>query len=262
MLSTHFRAMGLNEKEEQVYLALVGKKNLSASLVSKRTRIPRATVYGILEQLRLNGLVRPTKARGTTTYAITDAQAFSRLLEQREQELVKQRAHARSISEQLSVLIKAHEADLPEIQVFEGRKEVEAMMFEYLPEWRRSMERTADLTLWGYQDNQVVKTFDRWHRHLWKTMESNEKICLFSNRSDYEKELLLKVQGREVRPLPDGTEFSSSIWLYGEYILMGMTRDRPFFVVMIREKMLAANLRAVFKLLWGQARTAKVPRRK
>jgi hypothetical protein len=158
--------------------------------------------------------------------------------------------------------MKTHEADLPEIQVFEGRREVEAMMFDYLPEWRSSMERTSDLTLWGYQDNQVVKTFERWHRHLWKTMETSERICLFSNRSDYEKELLLKVRGREVRPLPDGTEFSSSIWLYGEYILMGMTRDRPFFVVMIREKMLAANLRAVFKLLWGQAGNTKVPRRK
>jgi sugar-specific transcriptional regulator TrmB len=250
MLSTHFRALGFNEKEEQIYLALIGKRNVTAALLSKRTNIPRATVYGILEQLTLNGLVKPTKSRGTTTYSITDADAFTRLLDQREQTLREQRSHATVVTEQISILLKSPAADLPEIQVFEGRKAVESMMFEYLPEWRKSMERCSDLTLWGYQDNAVVKTFDKWHRHLWKTMGKDETICLFSNKSDYDKELLLKVRGRQVRALPDGTQFFSSIWLYGEYILMGMTRERPFFAVLIRETMLAANLRAIFKLLW------------
>lgn len=250
MLGTHFRALGFNEKEEQVYLALVGKRDITAALISKRTNIPRATVYGILEQLTLNGLVKSTKSRGTTTYSITDADAFNRLLDQREQTLREQRAHAVVVKEQLSILLKSPKSDLPEIQVFEGRKAVESMMFEYLPEWRKSMERCSELTLWGYQDNAVVKTFDKWHRHLWKTMGRDETICLFSNKSDFDKERLLNVRGREVRALPDGTQFFSSIWLYGEYILMGMTRERPFFAVLIKETMLAANLRAIFKLLW------------
>lgn len=250
MLSNHFRALGLTEREEQVYTTLVGVRGLSASVISKRTKIARATVYGILEHLGTLGLIKSLKSRGTTSYSISGADAFIRLVEERERTVVTQQLHAQALSKQLGVILKSEKGDLPEIQVFEGRRQLENVMFEYLPEWRASMSTCADQTLWGYQDHAVVKTFEKWHRHLWNTMEAQERICLFSNMSDYHKEQERSIPGREVKPLPDGTEFSSSIWLYGDYILMGMTRERPFFAVMIREKMLAANMRAVFKLLW------------
>lgn len=81
-------------------------------------------------------------------------------------------------------------------------------------------------------------------------MDKSEKIHLFSNPSSIEKELVHKINRREVRRLPAEYDFKSSIWLYGDYIFMAITRQKPHIAVHIRNDIFASNLRAIFKILW------------
>jgi hypothetical protein len=44
--------------------------------------------------------------------------------------------------------------------------------------------------------------------------------------------------------------FSSSIWVGGEYLIMVVTKNKPFYMFEIHDAALADNMREVFKNTW------------
>ena len=54
----------------------------------------------------------------------------------------------------------------------------------------------------------------------------------------------------EIRPLPVRYSFPSSLWLFGNYLLLLQTREKPHFCVHIHDLMLAQSLRIIFSMLW------------
>ncbi len=251
MLHKYFEELGFSDKEEKVYLVLAELGKATASAISKRTSIPRATVYTVLDDLVKKGVVSQEQTRGSSLFVVNNPSAFVRLIEQQREELDKKTKTAADLVTLLAPYLKSTGFSVPKLQFFEGKHNVETMLYDYLTEWRESYARTEDYTLWGYQDNTVVEEYRKWHEHFWKTKSPQEHIRLYSNTSDLEKELRQKISNREVRPLPAGTQFSSSIWIYGEYIIMLATRQKPHYAYHLKDVVLASNLRAIFQLLWN-----------
>ena len=250
MLSKHFEHLGFNQKEEKVYLALAEYGNAAAAQLSKLTGIPRATVYSVVESLIEKGIISREETRGTTIFFTNNPSAFVRLVEKEKEQNTRREETAKELVSLLAPYIESKEFSLPKIMFFEGKRNIESMLYDYLPAWRKSLEETDDYTLWGYQDPTFVEHYRRWHDYLWRTMGPRERIRLFSNSSDFEQELVHKIARREVRGLPQGTQFKSSIWLYGDYIVMGSTRQEPHYAFQIKNQIFAANLRTIFQLLW------------
>ena len=250
MLTDLFKTLEFSDREERIYLAIASLGSTTASLVAKRVKIPRATVYLTLSQLIEKGVVSQEHTRGVTKYCTNKPSSFKRFVSIQKEKLEEKEIAATELSKALENLMPQKKGVSSQIQIYDSKANIESMLYDLLPEWRKSMKENNDMTLWGYQDNDVVSIYKKWHDHLWETMIPGEKIRLFSNQSDVEKALKHKIKGREIKPLPEGTEFSSSIWLYGDYIVMGMTRERPYFAIMIKDTLLANNLRAIFKLLW------------
>ena len=251
MLHNALEQFGFNEKQQRVYVALAEAGKVSATELSKRSNVPRATLYAILDSLIERGLVSREQARGSALFVVNNPDAFLRLVEQEKNRLVEKDRAAKEIIELVSPFLSTSHYSLPKVQIFEGKQNVENMLYDYLPLWRRSYAEVAENTQWGFQDQTFVESYPRWHQHLWNTMNSEERIRLFSNSADLEKELRHKIQRREVRPLPEGVQFRSSIWIYGDYINMGMTRNKPHYAVQIKDEVLASNLRTIFQLLWN-----------
>lgn len=250
-LDKFFGQLGFQPKEQQVFLALVEHGKSSATQLSKRTKIPRATLYALLETLLHKGLISKEQKRGSSLYLVSSLEALPRLVEtEREQLKVKEQA-AKELCSFLSPVMKVAGYSPPKIQVYEGRKSIDSMLYDNLPLWRESYYRFGDNTLWGYQDPTFVESYLKWHHYMWQSMSGREKIRLFSNSANIEQELRHKIKGREVRALPAGAHFSSSIWIYGEYIVMGMTRQEPHYAVQLKDPIFASNLRTFFELLWG-----------
>lgn len=57
MIEKTLKELGFSEKEILIYLALVKEKNASVLKISKNTKLPRSTVYDLLEKLIQKGLV-------------------------------------------------------------------------------------------------------------------------------------------------------------------------------------------------------------
>ena len=245
-----FSQLGFNPKEQQVFLALVEGGRSTAANLSRRTKVPRATLYGILEALLARGVVSREQKRGSSLFIANNLGSLQRLVEtEREQLKVKEQA-AHELVSLLSPMLKVAGYSPPKIQMYEGRKSIDNMLYDNLPLWRESMYRYDD-TLWGYQDPTFVESYLKWHHYMWQTMSGREHIRLFSNPANIEQELKHKIRSREVRALPAGARFSSSIWIYGEYIVMGMTRQEPHYAVQLKDPLFASNLRTFFELLWN-----------
>lgn len=250
MFHQYLEKLGFSEKEIAVYLALTELGKATASALSAKTKIPRATVYIILASLDERGVITVEEAKDTTYYVMKSPASFVSLVHREKDELKEKEKAALELQSILEPYLTSFHHVVPKLQLYEGKKNVEAMLYENLPDWRKSMERVGDTTLWGYQDDTFVEQYRKWHDHLWSTMSDKEQIRLFSNRSSIEKELTHRIARREVRVLPDDINFTSSIWLYGEYIILGMTRAKPHYVYQLKDAMFASNLRAIFHLLW------------
>lgn len=250
MFEQHLSQLGFQNKEQLVYTTLIELGRAPAAVISKRTGLPRASVYGILDELSKKGVVSKESARSGTLFLVNSPQAFVRLVNEEKISLVAKERAAKQLAEELSPYIRSRQFGVPKIQLFEGKKSIENMLYDNLPQWRESCRRTKENTLWGYQDHTVVESYFRWHRYMWETRGDEETICLFSHIADVEKELQHKIVRREIRALPKGVQFSTSIWIYGEYIVMAITSEKPHYAFQMRDPLLSANLRTFFQLLW------------
>lgn len=250
LLANSLEQLGFDEKEQAVYLALTDLGRVSPTVLAKRTNIPRATLYAVLESLSDKGVVAREQGGRTTFYLASNPIALLRLVE-REREAVKAKESvAQELVDYLLPLAQGKDRTIPKLQIFEGATSVENMLYDYLPLWRESYSRVGDFTLWGYQDPTFVESYLKWHHHMWESRDPRETIHLFSNAADLEQELSHRIPKREVRALPAGVVFRSSIWIYGDYIVLGMTRQNPHYVVQIKDEIFGSNLRTIFELLW------------
>lgn len=250
-LDTLFSQLGFQPKEQQVFLSLVEHGKQSATELSRRVKIPRATLYSLLDSLLQRGVISREQKRGSRLFLASNLESLKRLVEtEREQLKLKEQA-ASELFSLLAPVMKVAGYAPPKIQVYEGKKSIENMLYDNLPLWRESYFKFGDNTLWGYQDPTFVESYLKWHHFMWQSMSGREKIRLFSNRANIEGELKHRIPNREVRALPASAHFSSSIWIYGEYIVMGMTRQEPHYAVQLKDPIFASNLRTFFELLWG-----------
>lgn len=250
MFGTAFQKLGFSDKEERVYLALAELGQSSATLLSKQTEIPRATLYGVLDALIEKGVASREQRRGASHYVLNSTDSLSRIVERHRNEVSEQEQVAKELITMLTPQLRGRHHGLPSVQIFEGKQNIETMLYDYLPAWRRSYVRSGDPVLWGYQDHTIVETYRKWHEYMWETRSPKEEIRLFTNPTDLEKELHVQIPRREIRALPEHVQFSSSIWIYGDYIVMAITRQKPQYAVQMKDSMLASNLRTIFRLLW------------
>lgn len=250
MLEESLAKLGFSTKERRVYSALVDSGRASAGALCKRVNLPRATVYSILSSLVERGVVSEDHSRGTTIFTVNSPDVFRRIVDEERADLAAKTEAAKDLEKMLEPLLKKSIFTLPKLQFFEGKQNIENMLYQYLPEWRQSMVQVGENTEWGYQDPTFVEHYRKWHDYLWRTMGPKEKIKLFSNASDVEKEIGHKISGREVRALPKGVQFASSIWIYGEYIIMASTREKPHYAYQLKDSVFGSNLRTIFQLLW------------
>ena len=249
----NFLKIGFTESEGKVYLALADIGKASVTVLAKKATLPRSTTYSVLESLTERGLVAVEGDQSVAMYRINQPSALVSMVQAEKQELAneyaRKEATARELAQAVEPLFRAKNYSVPRLQFFEGTKNVNRMLYDYELEWQRSIAR-EDYTWWGYQDVEFVEQYRVWLDHYWSVLKPAERIWLISNQSGTEEKLKGKVARRIIKQLPKGVEFSSTIWVLGEYVITIMTRQKPHYAFMLKDAVFAANQRAVYQLLW------------
>lgn len=250
MVEQLLKELGFSDKESRLYLLLAEAGKSTVQLLARRAGIPRTTAYSILENLQARGLISAEQKQGTTFYVVQNANALLRMLGKEREELNRKESKAKELVELIKPYFKSKFFSVPKIQLFEGKAAVENLLYDHTKDWLNAISQT-DGIWWGYQDHTFVEQHREWLEWVWRLMNPQTKIWLISNRASATAEKSISVPNRIIKPVAAGDDFSSTVWVTGDFVVMLMTREEPVYAFELRDAVFAANMRFIFRLLWN-----------
>jgi hypothetical protein len=87
-----------------------------------------------------------------------------------------------------------------------------------------------------------------WH---WESCPSSKNVSLKLLSNESAKEIKgKKFARRKIKFFNVAEDFTGTIWVNGDYLIMIVCAKRPHYLVEISDEVLAHNLREVFKGIW------------
>src|SRR3989338_6958761 len=113
-------AIGLNNKEAGVYMAVLELGRATVSVIARKAGINRTTGYDILDSLITKGLIRISGKEPKQEYVAESPDRIERLLKDQLAEKQKQLEHASKLIPQLKSSHKIE--DRPQVRFYEGKQ--------------------------------------------------------------------------------------------------------------------------------------------
>jgi HTH-type transcriptional regulator, sugar sensing transcriptional regulator len=238
--------LDLNEKEANVYLALLQLGEDTVFNISKKAGIKRPTCYLVLDELAEKGLVAKNKKQNTTLFSPVDPKQLLEMVKQKESSL-------KQIIPELSALYNKI-PQKPKVQIFEGvqgleyvynlaidsiKKKKEVLFFA-------SLEATNDLT---------KNAFDYYKKILQENQESKGREILNDTEleREYQKELKKLNSNYKVKFIPKelGQIHSDTIISGDKVILISYNKD--IFATVIESQEIANSFKIIYEMAWKNA---------
>lgn len=231
--------IGLNEKQANVYLALLELGTASVQTVAQKADIKRPTAYLVLDELEQKGLVSVIPQKK----ALYTAESPERLISDlsRKQELLK------SYLPSLLAFYNAKK-EKPRVQLFSGKegvKQVYDKIYESTEVWFFG-------TIQGPEEiyPEGLYTF------LKKVKEKNLKVRDILVHREPELKYAREVErppSYETRIAPKGMELFADNAIFGDSVVF-FSFHPQIFATVISSKEVAQSLRTIFDMAWQSAR--------
>lgn len=234
--------LGLNDKESQVYLALLELGQADVTEIAQYTRLGRSNVYVLLDKLIQQGIAQES---GDTV-----VKQF-RAIEPR-QLLQRAKNRVKNFQEMLPLFeaIRARPGDRPRIQYFEG-KEAVLNAFQEIYQYRGgTMHYITSMQRLLQHMPEEAAYWKRQHKANNGAMPGKHLL----SRTPEDKAFAKAVRpfNQEVRFLPSGKTFDMDFILYGNSV--GITAlGNPMYLIIQQSHQIADSFQTMFDLLWETA---------
>ncbi len=244
---------GLNEKEVSVYKAVLTGGSITPVDLGKATGVKRTTAYSIARGLVEKGLLMEDTTRRPRTFIPTSPDQVRALIEEDKKRLLKRERSFKSLADELEKIGAKKSYPVPTVRFIEESK-IESFLKQQSPLWDASLVAT-DTTWWGFQDHTFVEHYGEWIQWYWKQAFEVIDLKLLSNRSPVELKFSAAAnpeqsRRRQIKFWGEATNFLSTTWAIGDYLVMINTRNHPFYLVEIHDALMAHDQREVFRNLW------------
>ena len=247
MIDQLLQKLGLADKEREVYLAIVAQGKTTPARVAKATNIHRSTVYAVAEKLLEKGLIEQDISSKVIFFSPASPERVEEMFRFEKMKLQEKKKIAEQLADEIRLAPQNKNYAVPKIRFVE-EVEVEEFLYENMEKWSVNTKQLDD-TCWGFQDHSFAQHYEKWIEWAWKKYKM--QINLLSNDSVVEKKLAeVFDKKRDIAFWGKGLDFTSSIWVMGEYLVMIVSRQKPHYLVEIRDGVLAHNLREVFRRIW------------
>jgi sugar-specific transcriptional regulator TrmB len=247
MIEQLLQQLGLNEKEITVYLEIVKQGKITPSLIARKTSIQRSTVYAVSKNLIDKGLIFEDLGQKITHFVAKPIEELEGLYDAEKRALEQKKKLVGQAIAELEKYPKDVRYSIPKIR-FIDEDGLENFLHKQLIIWNESA-KLKDNSCWGFQDHSFAENYQKWINWAWKTFQMD--VNLLSNQSEIENKLKNEMPDKRIIKFwEENVNFSSSMWIMGNYIIMITTRQEPFYAVEIYDAVLAHNLREVFKQIW------------
>ncbi|NND65883.1 MAG: helix-turn-helix domain-containing protein [Gammaproteobacteria bacterium] len=250
MIEQLFNKLELSEKEAVAYLALLEHGSMTVRELTKRTGIPRTSLYGHLNALFKQGFVR-RMGYGDETYQ-WEAESPVVLKQAAEDRVASWQKQSADLDELLPSLLSKRKTDYlkPKLIYLESIDDIKNAMNEVL-----LYQNTKTQTFWPITEMLKMVGVDFLYNHNVLRIKNNVEIQAIwpITHDDIFKEHPYLGVGeafkREIRQPPEGVMSSLGYWAYQNKVLfISSTRENFGFIVESAE--LRQMLKTQFDYLW------------
>lgn len=232
-------SIGLDEKNQKVYLALLKLTDAPGSLVAKKASLPRTTTYHQLEKLINLGLVSTYRNKGVKRFVAENPGKIKGILEGK---------------------LAQFDKYLPELQdvPFEKKQKTNLRLFEGVEGRRQLIEEELNCreklvrSIGSVRDLRKVQggSIGFSKRRMAKKVFSK---CLRPQDDEFAKGWLQSQtkELREVRLLPDKVNLSGMIFIYDNKLAVISPEQEEGIGFLVESESLSRSMKSMFDALWG-----------
>jgi sugar-specific transcriptional regulator TrmB len=235
-LSKALSSIGLDEKSQKVYLAILKLSDAPASIIAKKAGLPRTTTYHHLENLVEMGLASKYKHQKIIRFAAENADSLKGVIEGKLALLEKYLPELKKLSSTERII---------KLRLFEGAKGVQQIAQEEL-ECQEKIVRSigSHHDLRKAANGKITFASRRIEKKIFskclRPSDDNFKNGWLENQ---QKEL------REVKLLPNGINVPGMIFIYDDKVAI-ITPEEEGLGFIINSKTFSQSLKNIFDALW------------
>jgi predicted transcriptional regulator len=241
--------LGLNPREIKIYRAVVKSGMATPLAIAKATGIKRTTAYAIARGLVEKGLLLEDSTKRPRTFtAATPKDVMEVVSDERKRFTVREKIF-KQLAEELSKNEASKTYPVPQIR-FVPEERISQFLKNESPKWDDSM-LAYDAIMWGFQDHTYVENYPNAIATYWRQAPKEIQLKMLTNQSEAELRLGRKYLPRRQMKAWKKANFTSGIWVMGDYLVAVSTRHKPHYLVEIHDAPLANDLRELFKSIWS-----------
>ncbi len=240
------KEFGLTSNESRVYLAALELGQTTVQELGKKAKVKRTTVYTTIDGLKQKGLISQTKQGKKTLFIAESPDNLVMASEKRYKELKKALPELKSIYN-LS-------PTKPKLRFLEGRD-------GYLSVYENILKEKPEefLAIASYAD--FVNHVDDVYEANWTEQRIKKGIKLRWLDFETKETKLLQTQGkktlREIRFLPKGYPFTSTMFLYNDKVIIMSGKQKEFLAVVTENNEFYQMFKQLFEILWLSRKPTK-----
>jgi sugar-specific transcriptional regulator TrmB len=242
-MKEELKLLGLNDTDIKVYLALLELGKSIASKIAEKSKIPRASIYDVLNRLIKEGLVSYT-AKGTNKYfSASDPKAIVESLEYKKNKI-------KEILPKLEEIKNKETEEKIKTEIYEDVKGIQTL-------FNLMLKEKEILALGGSgKTTQVMPYFmPNWNRQR----KAKKIIVKMIYQDTKENRIRVKQTEKELQPVKYKflhTDYLSPILtlIFGDKIMFGLFQEEPS-ATLITNKELAETYKQYFESLWKIAKS-------
>lgn len=240
--------LGLTQREEKVYLALLELGETTTGKIIEKSKISGGKIYEILDKLTSKGLVSYSLLDKTKYFRAASPNVLINLLEE-EKERINQKEER--LAKELPQMLKLQESNKPksEATFFKGIGGIQKIIFDKLEKLSSKSEILA-MGVRGSKQEKYNIMWEKWHKERIKRKIRCKAI--FSEVNDPYLPILQKMQHTETKLIRGATP--SSITIMGDTLFI-FTYDTEAGYLVIKNQEILESFKFYFQNLWETAQT-------
>jgi predicted transcriptional regulator len=250
MIDEILHNLGLGKKEVVIYKQILEYGKIAPAHLSRLTAIQRTTVYSVAKELIEKGLITEDVSGRSVYYSPVDAAHLDTINRNELRKLEEKRSYIQKLQQYIISLPKSKSFSVPKIKMI-NENDVLDYLYSATPIWNNSLTGN-DHTWWGFQDISFVTTYESWIDWYWTTISKKTQLKMLTNADSIEEKMQSKNYTRRNLKFIQNTELTATQWVVGDYVIMIITAQRPYYLIEIHDSVLAHNMREMFKLLWNK----------
>lgn len=242
-------SLGLSEGEMRLYKAVLRAGEITPAALAKAAGMKRTTAYSAARGLVEKGLLIEDASRRPRVFAPAAPEDLALAIEVEKKRSAERQELLKKLSDSVSLRNAEKDYPVPKIRFIEEGK-LNEFFRQAMPLWNKSMLETGEHVFWGFQDATLVEHYEEQLHHWWKISPEEFSTKILTNLGGAEKRMIGKYERRGIKYWGEATNFISSTWITGDYVILLNTRQRPHYAIEIHSRLLAHDQREVFRNLW------------